>query len=122
MRSILLGYSLKHLSNLVLQFYMHDSIIVLITLLYRTVGQLGSGQFANVEKAVWSRSHGVTEVAVKTLHSDASPTDKLKLLQEGAITSQFRHPNVVFLHGIIIADTNKVLNSYQTDNRSGIHA
>ena len=77
------------------------------TLLYRAVGQLGSGQFANVEKAVWSRSHSIIEVAVKTLHNDASPTDKLKLLQEGAITSQFRHPNVISLYGII-TDNNKV--------------
>lgn len=73
----------------------------------RTVGHLGSGQFANVEKAVWSRQHGIIEVAVKTLHSDASPADKLKFLQEGAMTSQFRHPNVIFLYGII-ADKNKV--------------
>lgn len=73
----------------------------------RTVGHLGSGQFANVEKAVWSREHGIIEVAVKTLHSDASPADKLKLLQEGAMTSQFRHPNVVFLYGII-TEKNKV--------------
>ena len=72
---------------------------------YRTVGQLGSGQFANVEKAVWTRAHGIIEVAVKTLHSDATPTDKLKFLQEGAITSQFRHPNVIFLHGIITDKT-----------------
>ena len=54
---------------------------------------------------MWSRAHGVIEVAVKTLHSDASPTDKLKFLQEGAITSQFRHPNVIFLHGIITDKT-----------------
>ena len=73
----------------------------------RTVGHLGSGQFANVEKAVWSRRHGIIEVAVKTLHSDASPADKLKFLQEGAMTSQFHHPNVIFLYGII-ADKNKV--------------
>ena len=78
-----------------------------LSLPHRTVGQLGSGQFANVEKAVWCRPHGIIEVAVKTLHSDASPTDKLKFLQEGAITSQFRHPNVIFLHGII-TDKSKV--------------
>ena len=75
--------------------------------LYRVVGQLGSGEFANVEKAIWTRPHGVTEVAIKTLHSDASPTDRLKFLQEGAITSQFRHPNVILLYGLI-TDKNKV--------------
>ena len=67
----------------------------------RFVGHLGSGQFANVEKAVWSRKDGIIEVAVKTLYSDALPAEKLKLLQEGAMMSQFRHPNVVFLYGII---------------------
>ena len=72
------------------------------------MGQLGSGQFANVEKAVWAKSHAIIEVAVKTLHSDASSTDKVKFLQEGAITSQFRHPNVIFLYGIIV-DKNKVV-------------
>ena len=54
---------------------------------------------------MWTRAHGIIEVAVKTLHSDATPTDKLKFLQEGAITSQFRHPNVIFLHGIITDKT-----------------
>ena len=82
------------------------------------MGQLGSGQFANVEKAVWSRPHGIIEVAVKTLHNDASPADKLKFLQEGAMTSQFRHPNVIFLHGII-ADKTKV--SQHTLASEGIH-
>ena len=65
---------------------------------------------------MWSRPHGIIEVAVKTLHSDASPTDKLKFLQEGAITSQFRHPNVVFLYGII-TDKNKVFSRQVTNNR-----
>lgn len=74
----------------------------------RRVGHLGSGQFATVEKAVWSTKYGILEVAVKTLHTDASPGDRVKLLQEAAIMAQFYHPNVVFLHGIINED-NKVM-------------
>jgi len=41
------------------------------------------------------------EVAVKTLHTDASQLDKVKLLQEAAIMGQFRHPNVVRLLGVV---------------------
>jgi len=41
------------------------------------------------------------EVAVKTLHPDASQLDKVKLLQEAAIMGQFRHPNVVRLLGVV---------------------
>ncbi len=39
-------------------------------------------------------------VAVKTLNSDASMTDRIKFLQEAAIMGQFRHPNVVALYGV----------------------
>ena len=38
---------------------------------------------------------------MKTLHTDASQLDKVKLLQEAAIMGQFRHPNVVRLLGVV---------------------
>ena len=41
------------------------------------------------------------EVAIKTLKSSAEESDRVKFLQEGAIMGQFKHPNVVRLHGIV---------------------
>ena len=69
--------------------------------LYRVIGHLGSGQFGSVEQGLWKR-HGTkpVEVALKSL-SKESPEDKLKFLQEAAIMAQFRHPNVIMLHGVV---------------------
>ena len=41
------------------------------------------------------------EVAVKSLKCDASNLDRVKFLQEAAIMAQFKHPNVVTLHGVV---------------------
>ncbi|CAI7999070.1 Tyrosine-protein kinase STK [Geodia barretti] len=62
---------------------------------------LGSGQFGTVNKGVWQSPSSPLEVAIKTLKSSAKEEDKVKFLQEGAIMGQFRHPNVVKLHGIV---------------------
>jgi hypothetical protein len=62
---------------------------------------LGSGQFGTVNKGVWQSPSSTLEVAIKTLKSSAKEEDKVKFLQEGAIMGQFRHPNVVKLHGIV---------------------
>ena len=64
---------------------------------YRIMGQLGSGQFGNVEKGMWQS----TEVALKTLKTDSTHEDKVKFLQEAAIMAQFKHPNIVTLHGVV---------------------
>ena len=40
-------------------------------------------------------------MAIKTLKSSAKEADRIKFLQEGAIMGQFRHTNVVALHGIV---------------------
>ena len=44
------------------------------------------------------------DVAVKTLKPGSSETDKVKFLQEAAISGQFRHLNVVKLIGVVTAD------------------
>ena len=41
------------------------------------------------------------EVALKTLKTDSLEEDKVKFLQEAAIMAQFKHPNIVTLHGIV---------------------
>jgi len=65
------------------------------------VEHLGSGQFGTVNKGVWQSPGGAVEVAVKMLKSGSDETDKVKFLQEAAIMGQFKHPNVIKLHGVV---------------------
>ena len=68
----------------------------------RVTGHLGSGQFGNVERGTWKSDKDVDlEVALKTLKEGSSGVDKVKFLQEAAIMAQFRHPNIVTLHGVV---------------------
>ena len=65
-------------------------------------GSLGSGQFGVVSRGKWQTAvDGSVEVAIKTLRPSAKETDKVKFLQEAAINGQFRHPNIVQLHGVV---------------------
>ena len=82
------------------------SISILITLshtfvhvrtCFRITGHLGSGQFGIVEKGTWQGK----EVALKSLKEGSDEEDKVKFLQEAAIMAQFRHPNIVTLHGVV---------------------
>ncbi len=65
--------------------------------------KIGAGQFGIVHKAemVTGDKKGSQLVAVKTLNKGADAQDKVKFLQEAAIMGQFRHPNVVKLHGVV---------------------
>jgi len=65
------------------------------------VEHLGSGQFGTVNKGVWQSPGGAVEVAVKMLKSGSDETDEVKFLQEAAIMGQFKHPNVIKLHGVV---------------------
>ena len=68
----------------------------------RSVGHLGSGQFANVEEGTWKKGvNKEVRVALKTMHDGSTEEDKIKFLQEAAIMAQFRHPNVVSLYGVV---------------------
>ena len=67
----------------------------------RITEHLGSGQFGTVNKGIWQSPAGVLQVAVKTLQSSVSQEDRVKFLQEAAISGQFRHPNVVKLLGVV---------------------
>lgn len=62
---------------------------------------LGSGQFGMVNKGVWQRPGGATDVAIKTLREGVTEEDKIRFLQEAATSGQFQHPNVVKLQGVV---------------------
>ena len=62
------------------------------------VSELGTGQFGKVSKALWTEGDKQVEVAVKTLTNSANT---VKFLQEAAIMAQFRHPNILTLHGVV---------------------
>ena len=68
--------------------------------MYRFISKLGTGQFGKVNKAVWTDGKEKVEVAVKTL-TDSGNT--VKFLQEAAIMVQFKHPNILTLHGVVSA-------------------
>ena len=69
----------------------------------RITESLGSGQFGAVHKGVWQSSPDSPplDVAIKTLKQSSNESDRVKFLQEGAIMGQFRHPNIVKLHGVV---------------------
>ena len=63
---------------------------------------IGSGQFGQVNEGLWQiNPETALPCAIKTLHTDASEKDRVKLLQEAAINGQFHHPNVVQLFGVV---------------------
>eukprot|EP00731_Ephydatia_muelleri_P014743 Em0008g463a len=68
-----------------------------------TKSALGHGQFGGVHKGIWKSPKGECEVAIKVLDPTKSHNDedKVKFLQEAAIMTQFKHPNVILLHGIV---------------------
>ena len=62
---------------------------------------IGSGQFGEVCKAIWSMGNNKLDMAVKTLKPGASENDKVKFLQEAAIMGQFNHSNVIKTYGVV---------------------
>ena len=50
---------------------------------------------------MWRDGAKTIPVALKLLKDDSSETDKVRFLQEAAIMAQFKHPNVVFLYGVV---------------------
>lgn len=59
---------------------------------------MGSGAFGSVSKAEWRNRGRQIAVAVKTL---ANSENAVRFLQEAAIMAQFRHPNILALHGVV---------------------
>ena len=68
----------------------------------RLLSELGSGEFGVVRKGVWSVGGEEREVAVKTLEDGSTEEKRIQFLQEAAIMSQFKHPNVITLHGVLM--------------------
>ena len=81
-----------------------------ICCLYRISQKLGSGEFGVVNLGLWSNgSADPVQVAVKTLNSQCSESDRVKFLREAAIMGQFVHNNVVQLHGVVTEEENMMI-------------
>ena len=80
---------------------------------YRTLGELGSGEFGIVTHGKWTPSpHKEVVVAVKSLNPDASDKDRLRFIQEAAIMCQFDHKNVVKLYGVVTESPRMIVLEY----------
>ena len=76
----------------------------------RILHGLGSGEFGVVNLGLWSNgSTNPVQVAVKTLNSQCSESDRVKFLREAAIMGQFVHNNVVHLHGVVTKKKNMMI-------------
>ena len=79
-------------------------------MLSRISQKLGSGEFGVVNLGSWSNgSTDPVQVAVKTLNSQCSESDRVKFLREAAIMGQFVHNNVVQLHGVVTEEENMMI-------------
>jgi len=71
---------------------------------------LGSGEFGVVNLGLWSNGSGdPVQVAVKTLNSQCSESDRVKFLREAAIMGQFNNIHIVQLHGIVMEAQNMMI-------------
>ena len=77
---------------------------VILCLFFRIAESIGSGEFGDVKKGYWKSADYSVPVALKTLSGTQDQDGRTKLLQEAAIMSQFKHPNVVKLFGIASAE------------------
>ena len=68
----------------------------------RLSSELGSGEFGVVRRGVWSVGTEEREVAVKSLADGSTEEKRIQFLQEAAIMGQFKHPNVITLHGVVL--------------------
>ena len=85
----------------------HEECIVCLLLfiaycLYRLLDELGVGEFGVVRRGVWSVGGEEREVAVKSLADGSTEEKRIQFLQEAAIMGQFKHPNVITLHGVLM--------------------
>ena len=87
-----------------------EGIFCIVHMLCRVSQELGSGEFGTVHLGLWSNgSTDPVQVAAKTLNSQCSESDRVKFLREAAIMGQFKHENVVRLHGVVINEKNMMI-------------
>ena len=78
------------------------SIIINFLFIYSVSEKLGSGEFGTVHLGLWSNgSADPVQVAVKTLNSQCSESDRVRFLREAAIMGQFEGDNIVCLYGVV---------------------
>ena len=92
-------------------FHMYLSILKSHAVL-STIRELGYGEFGLVSLATWTDDDVTHEVAIKTLNSQASETDRIRFFQEAAIMGQFLHENVIRLYGMIKDDPAMIVLEY----------
>ena len=51
---------------------------------------------------MWSVGGEEREVAVKSLVDGSTEEKRIQFLREAAIMGQFKHPNVITLHGVLL--------------------
>ena len=72
--------------------------------------RLGSGEFGVVHLGTWTDGFAdPVQVAVKTLNSKCSESDRVKFLREAAIMGQFQHNYIVGLYGVVAEKENKMI-------------
>ena len=87
----------------------------ILHVLCRVLQGLGSGEFGIVSLGLWSDvSADPVQVAVKTLNSQSSESDRMKFLREAAIMGQFKHKNVVRLHGVVMEECMMIVLEYMS--------
>ena len=79
--------------------------------MYGSISQkLGSGEFGTVHLGLWSNSStDPVQVAVKSLNSQCSESDRVKFLREAAIMGQFEDAYIIQLHGVVTAVQNPMI-------------
>ena len=75
--------------------------VCVFSVLYRVKEHLGSGEFGTVCGGEWHTEQGDLDIAIKMLNGQSSERDCVRFLQEAAIIGQFKHPNIVRLHGVV---------------------
>ena len=82
---------------------------------YRSLNQLGAGQFGVVTHAMWkSSADKEIEVALKTLNTSVNEKERVRFLQEAAIMCQFDHENVIKLYGVVTEDPVVIVLEYMS--------
>ena len=86
---------------------MHIRSDLCIYLILSILKKLGSGEFGTVHLGLWSNSStNSVQVAVKTLNSQCSESDRVKFLREAAIMDQFEYNYIIRLYGVVLEEQN----------------